>query len=454
MFESCSERPLSASLSRASCLAILLAAMSGCGGESSQGDDASSKPQAGDSADAGGDDVTEAGSGGAGGTGGAGSAGTAADGGKGGSSPRAGTSGGSAGRAGGGAAGAAGSAGSGEAGSGQAGSGDPGQATDGSVIAAALANAICDALRDCVGPAKLAALSAREDCVARFSASLAQDEFGSLAASIEAGSVVIDESKLDSCYDDTRALGCNVVAERLAPSCQIALAGQRAAGDDCALNVDCGADLFCPISGECPRACEATRPAGEACRRDDECQVGLICNALICSAPVSVGEPCAGTSGATCKLGLSCVGSTDTQPGACQTNESVQAGAAGAVCSPGGTLCREGLSCAFDSGSTFKCVAAVAKGASCKLALPSQCPIDTYCDATEVTATGKCTELPVAGEACVLGDDCAPGHICVTQDSTSTCRRIGNVGDECLADSLCRSGACVDGTCVVRAVCE
>jgi hypothetical protein len=459
MFQPRRDRSPYASLRGTLYLSALLAAASGCGNEASQDDhDNVSQPQAGDSAVAGSggsaaggsDDAGTAGSASAGGA-----AGTAADGGTSGSGPRAGASGGTAGRA--GSSGSAGAAGRGEAGGGEAGGagdGEPTRATDSAAIAASLADAICDALRGCVGPAKLAALTAREDCVARFGASLAQDDFGSLAASVEAGSVVIDETQLASCYDDTRELGCEIVAKRLPASCQVALAGQRAAGESCTLNSDCSADLFCPIGAQCPRACESTRAAGDACLRDDECRSGLICNAQLCSEPARVGEECAGSSGAVCALGLSCVGSTDTAPGMCQTNASVQVGALGAVCSPGGALCREGLSCAFDSGSTFKCVAAAAEGASCKLALPSQCPSDTYCSATDVTTMGKCLDLPVEGEACVLGDDCAPGHLCVTQSSASTCRRLGNLGDACLADPLCRSGACVDGTCAVRPVCE
>ncbi len=397
-------------------------------------------------------------SGGAGGAGRGGSGGssqpsTAGDG-------ASGRTGGSAGASGaaanGGSAGSAGGT-AGDAGESGGGAGEPGSQAEtptAEEISASLAAAVCEALESCVGKQKLAALNAREDCAERFTKTFTQDDFGSLQASIDAGSVVLDPAQIETCYADTRALRCDVQTERLPASCQAAIAAQRSAGDTCTLDADCKPDTYCTITAACPRTCEATGDEGADCTRDAECDRGTICVAGKCAAPVTSGEPCAGNSGAVCALGLSCVGSTDAQPGACRPNAEVQAGAVGAVCSPGGTLCKEGLSCAFDSGSTFKCVAAVGRGDTCRLALPAQCPSDTYCNATEVTTTGKCVALPSDGMPCVLGDDCAPGHSCIVEGSDATCRKVGDLGSACSSDALCRSGSCQDDVCALRTRCE
>lgn len=321
-------------------------------------------------------------------------------------------------------------------------------------LARGLADAMCASLRECVGAQKLAALTAREDCNQRLAKTFAQADFAGLPGSIESGAVEFDEAALDGCFRDARALGCDAQTERLPPSCERALAGQRAEGELCTLGVDCIPGTFCPSTAECPRTCESTRPAGERCARDEECRRGLICVAGQCSAPVVAGAACAGESGAICALGLSCVGSTDTEAGTCEHNREIQVGGPGEVCSPGGTLCKEGLSCAYDSPSTFKCRAAAKRGATCRLALPGQCPLDSYCNAPEVTADGECVALPVDGEGCVLGDDCAPGHVCTVKDDSAICRRLSDLGEGCLADGLCRSGLCLDGQCATRPVCE
>lgn len=440
-------------------LVIASVCLAACGGESDppkgsqepqgQGKAGAAEGGAGSAAGASGSRSNEAGrSGGTAGTGRAANGGTggssvkpAADGGKGGSTPAQSD------------AGAGGTGGSSGDSAGEGGSGEPDSQVAVDAIAASLATAVCDALKGCVGQAKLAMLTGREDCLARYSAGFAQDAFGTLAESIGAGAIKLDETKLDSCYSDTRALGCDLRTERLPPSCQEAIGSQRNIGDTCSLDADCAGDSFCPVEATCPRSCTATHGAGDACTRDAECQRGAICDTGTCKVPVATDGPCAGDSGNVCKDGESCLGSDDTQPGACVANATVQSGALGAECSPGGTLCREGLSCALENGA-FKCVAAVARGATCRLALPTQCPIDSYCTAADVTVTGTCAALPAEGKACVQNNQCAPGHVCVTQGGTATCRKLGDVGDTCVADGLCRSGKCTDGSCALRDRCE
>jgi len=440
----------------------LVVCLTACGDDTGENKDAKppqSQTAAGNAADGGsaagskantaGNEAAGSASSGTAGRAGAGTGGRVAAGGGKGGGPAAGAGAGNTAGASGGAAGASGAAG------GAGGSNQPDPTVDVNVseISASIAAAICDALNACVGPTKQAMLTGREDCVARYSASIEQDDFGSITESIKAGAIKLDESKLDACYSDTRALGCNVQAQRLPASCQAAIAGQRNVDDTCSLDADCVSAAYCPLDAMCPRSCEATHASGEACTRDAECQHGSICNASKCSVPAAEGEACAGDSGSLCALGLSCVGSDDVTPGICQTNASVQVGELDDACTPGGALCKEGLSCAYD-GAAFKCVAAVASGATCQLSLPSQCPVETYCSAADLMQTGTCLALPTDGKACVLNNQCAGGNVCVTQAGTATCHKLGDLGDPCLANALCRSGACSNGTCVVRARCE
>lgn len=319
-------------------------------------------------------------------------------------------------------------------------------------IADDLADAVCAALEACLGAQKLSALFQREACRSRVGAGLAQDDLARLADEVNAGRVAFHPELLEACYGDTRALGCEIQTQRLPDSCQRAIAGQVALGSACEIGSDCSGAGFCS-SGACPRTCRARAAQGGGCKRDEECENGLFCNSGSCAAPAALGAACSGSSGGVCAFGASCVGSTSTAAGVCKKNSEIQVGALGAVCMPGGALCREGLSCAFDGVAGFNCQAAVDAGADCQLALPGQCPTDQYCDAPDVMTAGKCLPLPGDGAACVLQDECAPQHICVVEGAQNVCRRFGDLGDACQVDGLCRSGHCDAGKCALRPAC-
>jgi hypothetical protein len=336
--------------------------------------------------------------------------------------------------------------------SGQAGSGAS-KEPNAHEISGKLADAFCAALTDCLGPQKVSALLGREPCATRVGGDLEQSELAGLDDSIGSGRIQLHAELLAQCYADTRAFGCKVQTDRLPGSCQQALAGQVALGGTCSIGSECQGDAFCR-AGECPRTCDARLAEGSPCRRDDECKVGTFCNAGTCAVPAAVGAACGGETGAVCAFGSSCVGSTDSEPGECKSNREIQSGELGDVCTPGGTLCREGLNCAYDGDSGFECQAAVSAGAACHLALPGQCPVDQYCDAKDVSTEGQCKALPGDGTACVLSDECAPRHICVLENDEPVCRRIGDLGDSCAADGLCRSNHCDQGQCKLEPACN
>lgn len=333
-----------------------------------------------------------------------------------------------------------------------AGSATPAKA-DVPAIARHLAEAVCAALLDCLGQQGLTSFIGREPCTTRFAQALEQDDLGSLQDSIDRGHVAIDASKLEDCYRDTRELRCAVQTERLPGSCQVAIAGKVGSGDTCSIGADCADGNFCAL-GDCPRVCTPRRAAAEGCQRDEECVNGLICYDGRCKAPATEGQACAGGSGAVCPLGMTCMGSSTGVAGVCTRNAEIQVGDLGAVCNPTGRLCMEGLSCAFDGGSDFSCQAAVESSGLCHLALPSQCPIDEYCGAEDAASEGRCRKLPSDGQACVLGDECAPGHVCLPgAGDLAVCHRLSNLSEACTQHASCRSGYCAGGACAVRAVC-
>jgi hypothetical protein len=327
---------------------------------------------------------------------------------------------------------------------------EPGTSVD--AIATQLGGAVCDALLACLGPQKLSALFSREPCLTRIAGGLAQDDLAALPDSLQKQRVTLSPEQLTTCYEDTRALGCEVQTQRLPASCQAAIAGHVAIGGVCSIGSDCMGAAFCPLTA-CPRTCTERGPSGAACSRDEECMTGLLCTGGSCAPPAALGAACAGSSGASCAFGASCVGSTDTKPGECKSNADVQSGVLGAACSPGGTLCQEGLSCAWDGSAAFSCQAAVAANQACHLALPTQCPVEQYCNAKDVMTAGKCVALPVDGAACALGGQCAAGSLCIVEKSKSVCRKLGDLGEPCSQAGLCRSGSCTAGKCTTRAVC-
>ena len=328
------------------------------------------------------------------------------------------------------------------------------QQLDVEAMSRSLAKSVCAALLDCLGEQKLRAFVDSEVCEDRFAAGFAQSDFSSLSDSIARGRVELHAESLEQCYADTRAQGCAIQTERLPASCQRALQGTVAEGGTCTTGADCATGAFC-TTGACPRTCSARSAAASSCTRDEECNSGLICVQSKCAAPAAIGEPCGGATGAVCALGTSCVGSTTEAAGQCASNASVQVGAVSEVCTPGGTLCQEGLSCAYDGAQGFNCQAAVAAGEPCHLALPTQCPAAQYCTAQDVTTEGVCAALPVEGEPCVLGSECAGGHVCLSAGGDNVvCRRVRDLSETCEVDAMCRSGRCAQGKCAATEVCD
>jgi len=314
--------------------------------------------------------------------------------------------------------------------------------------------AICDAMEACVGASALRELTAREACAPRVAAELRATEFHYMTMAIDSGHVLYDPSRLAACLDGVRELGCEVLTDSFPQPCVEVLAGNVALGGACSISAECEGTAFCAgaASATCPSTCTELLPEGATCSADNECADDLLCLAGRCELLSRSGEACNGTSGKMCALGLNCLGASDTAIGQCVENAEVQVGEQDESCEPGGTLCREGLSCVFDGSAGFHCQPYVAAGEACHLGLPGQCPAGEYCDAASVTEEGTCRPLPGDGDACVLSGLCAGGLACV-DDGVAVCRAIQSNGSECSTDRECRSGHCESGRCEAPAVC-
>ena len=309
------------------------------------------------------------------------------------------------------------------------------------------AGAICDALRSCLGESKLRELTRREACEAAIESELLAKDFAYMDGSISAGRVLYDPEQLEECLDGIAALECKVLNHTVPAACSDVLDGTVETGEACVIHADCKGAAYCSGGATCPSKCAALLGIGATCDGDGQCGDGLDCVAGKCAAPAIEDDPCGATTGKYCALGLNCKGATDTVIGTCVSNDEVQVGAAGAACEPGGTLCKDGLSCVYDGASGFECEAAVGSGAACHLGLPGQCPADEYCNATEVTVASTCRKLPGDGQACVLNGLCKGGVVCIGEGNSATCKTIADNGADCASDATCRSGNCNEGKC-------
>lgn len=263
-----------------------------------------------------------------------------------------------------------------------------------------------------------------------------------VAAALDAGAVVYDAVEGQRCLERLRT-ECGL------PSCsRDALRGQRAAGELCALSMECrpglwcdGPELTCPRCvpffadgtdtrslGGCPEAltglsdgglrCHAFRRAGQACAlgADEQwgtsCAPGLACVAGVCTTPLSEGGFCT--------------------PEACAPN--LVCGDAGR-CAPRGELgepcgtCLQGLQCRDGT-----CARLGLEGAACRFAWE--------CRAPNGCLGGVCRPLGAVGATCTTVMDCE-GHLaCVG----GTCRTPRGLDEPCAnLPSECASGLTCDG---------
>jgi hypothetical protein len=343
---------------------------------------------------------------------------------------------------------------------GSGGSSGNGSAVSIDEVPALYAAAACQAYERCAG-AVLDLLTPGEDCADKIAAEL-EEELPRFEEAVDRGTLVYDGTKLRACTDELQAKSCDELLERESETCEAALEGMVAVGEDCTLSAECEGSAYCKFGDACPGTCAELELAGQACEEDSQCASGLVCSGETsrCVVPAAIGEACLDGE-PDCALGGFCSGATDDAPRTCVSYDEAFAGAEGDDCALLELeLCESGLVCGVESaslaGAVTKCMPKVASGDDCVIAFPDQCPVDEYCAVPEAAFEGVCEPRPEAGEPCAANgindetDICAPNTRC----DGGTCRDFAALGEGCETDEVCVSGHCLDGACVSASSCE
>lgn len=270
----------------------------------------------------------------------------------------------------------------------------------------------------------------------------------------------------------------------------------RSKGEECHLEAECAAELYCDLWNVCPGTCKRRLRLGEDCRAGGPCEAGSRCLAFDSWDPNSnhrcvfeggEGEPCdplCRSDSDSCTFGGFCEGPdlcnpetlTCTAPHqlgeSCGTMEEFpvyiacsgpsfcsrkgQSGLGlclarselGGPCHyAGGDDCKPGLLCQAEiypivPTPTGVCIAAPEVGEPCaSFGGVGHCAAGLNC------VDGTCDGLRAEGQSCSLPSLCAAEYWCVESVRVSA----AYVGDLCVIDELgqgtCRWGSCVDGIC-------
>ncbi len=322
-----------------------------------------------------------------------------------------------------------------------------------------LADAVCTALEDCMGPELLADAFRGRDCRNLRTGELQNGDLEFLSDSVAADRVTFVREQVDTCLSDVVSLGCQVESARLPVSCQLALIGNVALDGECAINEDCGGEAFCD-KGEtptCPAFCAPRVGAGETCTSDDDgqCEDGLICSGTneddvgSCEALGELADPC-GSGVGGCRPGLICL--DDGIETTCETLDTIYFLEDGDDCELDVALCETGLVCESTGvGAEGVCAPTVAEGEACKRADPNQCPFHQYCDADTPGTEGVCRDRPTDGMPCLTrAAACADEHRCVND----ICVLRKHNDESCDTDEECYSEICEAGACTAPLMCS
>ena len=347
--------------------------------------------------------------------------------------------------------------GSGSGGSGSGGSGGGVSIDD---LGTEYAKAICTAQSECFGPLFAAFIGTEANCQAMMKASFEDSSLQVLKASIAAGRVKYDGTKVAACVASIASMACTPNPNN-SDACQGVFNGQVAVDGQCHSDVDCAGNGYC-LTQECPGKCQLYVGAGESCE-PARCDDGLYCGeGNKCTATLADGEACTdddqcksdncdnddGKDGVCSKAGIS-----DFAP-----NGTVKEGES---CDPEkGILCDAGLACAFKGFDRAAgkpdtaCVKPVGAGETCNMGWPSTCVTGYRCDADIQSGKfdGKCVAMPAAGEDCIGEDAAAGGPRCdLGLDCIDDkCAAKGRLGDACKDDDGCFSEKCEGGVCVAE----
>jgi hypothetical protein len=317
----------------------------------------------------------------------------------------------------------------------------------------------CGLLAQCFGAFETLSM---QDCVDELEPRFRNGGFVAIQSAIESKRVSYDAKKARACLDAIEKQGCDSLSTRNPSVCDDALSGSVPLGNACSIDAECAGNAHCDWgSGTCPGVCAAPHTDGQSCVADGDCADSLICQGLgaagsvgQCRAPATGGQVCLGTTGPECRPELVCLGGTATASGTCAAIDIVASGKLGEACDlTAQKLCRAGLSCAVQTVTpslTFSCIAKLASGAPCTLAIPDPCQDDEICTATQnAPTTGTCTPMPKLDEACTTAIPCNGDLVCIA----GKCAALKDTGATCASDAECYSGDCPNSVCVGGAFC-
>jgi hypothetical protein len=334
-------------------------------------------------------------------------------------------------------------------------------------LAPALAHAVCENLKTCYVSA-VEILIHDEDCETLFTSVIAGQIVAPIARSIERGNVGYDPREAAACVSGIAAGTQSTPPQcsdfnKFIEDCKRMLTNLSMPGRACRHRYECRAGLFCDNSAACPGACKAFAPMGAMCMVDGDCDP---LQGLYCQKGPDAGDMGPGTCQTFVPINGDCAQADKCAPGSlciekkCRRLSEIFTLAETFTCYTNSLLCQRGLDCEFQGLpllSMGTCVKEKNPLDTCKLALPDECPKDTYCSANAFNGGGQCVATPIENQRCAgdfeqavgLAAPCKAGLVCVN----NICKPGRQLTQPCEINQQCYSGACMPPPMGGPAVC-
>jgi hypothetical protein len=347
------------------------------------------------------------------------------------------------------------------AGGGTGGGADAGDAAANGIplpaLAPALAHAVCENLKACY-VSVVEVLIHDEDCDAFFTSVITGQIVAPIQRSVERGTIGYDPREAAACVMGI-AEGTQMTPpqcsdfNKFIEDCKRMLTNLSMPGRPCRNRYECRAGLFCDDTAGCPGTCRPFAATGGMCAVNGDCNP---LDGLYCQKVPDAGDGGVGTCQPFVPANADCTDRDQCAPGAlciekkCRRLSEIFTQAETFTCSTNGLLCQRGLDCEYMGVpviTTGTCVKEKKALDMCKLALPDECPKDTYCSAGFFNNGGQCLATPVENQPCATNFEqaagvaapCKAGLVCVN----GICKPGRQLGQPCEINSQCYSGACL-----------
>jgi hypothetical protein len=334
-------------------------------------------------------------------------------------------------------------------------------------VAAALAHAVCENLKACYVSATEVFVH-DEDCDKLFTSIIAGQIVAPVEISVARGTIGYLPREAAVCVSNllegTQRMppqcgDFNAVVE----DCKRMLSGLGIVGRPCRHRFECRQGLLCDTTAGCPGTCKPFAQMGAPCAVDGDCDPS---KGLYCQKMPDAGDGGLGACQPFVPINADCVQNRDQcVPGGlciekkCRRVSDLFTLAENLACYTNGLLCERNLDCEFNGLpflSAGTCVKEKVPLDMCKIALPDECPKDTYCSAGAFNG-GQCVATPVENQKCAadfeqsvgLAAPCKAGLTCVN----GICKPARQLGEPCEVNTQCYSGACMPPAAGGAAVC-